>query len=179
MLPSHEHKGFIPYTGTFAEIPDSERHIIVKARVTSVNGNSVVLDRAWQGSETIPFEYLVIATGTRLPAPGCMDSDEKLPSVEYLRKFQAGVQKAQSIVIIGGGAVGVQMATDIKEIYPNKEVTLVHSREHVMPLYDPQLHCIIKERFDELGVKLVHSITSHSFYKHECAELTMAVVRVG
>jgi pyruvate/2-oxoglutarate dehydrogenase complex dihydrolipoamide dehydrogenase (E3) component len=152
-LPSHEHKAFIPYTGIFAGIPDSDRHAIINARVTSLNDKSVVLDRAWEGSEIVPFDYLIIATGTRLPAPGSMDSDEKTSSVEYFQKYQAGVKQAQSIVIVGGGAIGVQMATDIKEIYPNKQVTLVHSREHVMPVYDPRLHGIIKERFDELGIK--------------------------
>lgn len=84
-----------------------------------------------------------------------MDSDEKIPSVEYFQKYQAGVKQAQSILIVGGGAIGVQMATDIKEIYPDKQVTLVQSREHVMPVYDPRLHEIITKRFDELGIKSV------------------------
>lgn len=57
------------------------------------------------------------------------------------------------MVIVGGGAVGVQMATDLKEIYPEKEVTLVHSRTELMPLYHETLSDLIKERFKELGVK--------------------------
>ncbi|KAG9573137.1 FAD/NAD(P)-binding domain-containing protein, partial [Aureobasidium melanogenum] len=58
------------------------------------------------------------------------------------------------ITIIGGGAVGVQMATDIKEVYPEKSVTLVHSRMQLMNKFHPQLDRIIKERCEELGVKL-------------------------
>lgn len=46
------------------------------------------------------------------------------------------------------------MATDIKELYPEKNVTLVHSRKHVMNRFHPALHEIIAERCRELGVKM-------------------------
>lgn len=82
-----------------------------------------------------------------------MQDDEKVPSVHYFQNYQNQVKKANSIVIIGGGAVGVQMACDLKEVYPQKEVTLIHSRERLMPLYHPQMNDIIQNRFKELGVK--------------------------
>ena len=84
-----------------------------------------------------------------------MQSDEKQESVGYFKTYQTGVKKADKIVIIGGGAVGVQMATDLKEVYPEKTVTLVQSRKTVMPRYHPRLHEIIKNRFDQLGVDLI------------------------
>ena len=124
----------------------------MKARVLSAQPTQIILDREWQGSKAIPFDYLVAATGTRLPAPGSMQSDEKLPSVDYFKQYQAGVKKAQTIVIVGGGAVGVQMACDLKEVYPDKNVTLIHSRDQLMPVYNEKLSNIIKERFAELGV---------------------------
>ena len=82
-----------------------------------------------------------------------MQDDEKALSVKYFQTYQKGVQEAASIVIVGGGAVGVQMATDLKEIYPEKNVTLVHSRDRLMPLYHPKMDEIIRDRFKELGVK--------------------------
>jgi NADH dehydrogenase FAD-containing subunit len=123
--------------------------------VLNVSKNVVTLDRPWQGSTTIPFEYLVLATGTRLPAPGSVVAEDKPSGVELFRAYQQGILAADSIAIVGGGAVGVQMATDIKEYYPSKEVTLIHSREHVMPRFHPRLHDIISKRFDQLGVNLV------------------------
>jgi NADH dehydrogenase FAD-containing subunit len=57
-----------------------------------------------------------------------MQHDDKLPSVEYFKTDQKGVKAARSIVVIGGGAVGVRMATDINEVYPDKEVMMVSSR---------------------------------------------------
>ncbi|GKT49697.1 Fe-regulated protein 8 [Colletotrichum spaethianum] len=158
VVPKHEHKAFIPYSAAFAGSPNSSRHQVIQARANSLRRNSVVLDRDWQGSAEISYDYLVVTTGTELPAPGTMQHDDKSSSVQYLRSYQESVIKASSIVIVGGGAVGVQMATDLKEFYPDKEITLVHSREHLMPLYHSKLDEIVKSRFSELGVKSVDYI---------------------
>ncbi|KAL1876729.1 hypothetical protein Plec18167_005137 [Paecilomyces lecythidis] len=154
IVPDHEHKAFIPYSNLFAATPDPSTHAVVQARVLSVQPQHVKVDREWQGSKEIPFEYLAIATGTVLSPPGNMPSLDKQSSIQYLRKYQSEIKRAKSIVIAGGGAVGVQMATDLKEYYPNKEVTVVQSRPRVMPQFHEKFHGIVQERFDELGVRL-------------------------
>ncbi|KAF7158933.1 hypothetical protein CNMCM5623_004112 [Aspergillus felis] len=155
IVPGQEHKAFIPYSGIFSSVPRPSTHAVVQARVLSVNPRFVTLDRQWQDSKQIPYEYLAIATGTRLAQPAGMKDDDKVSSVEYLRNHQTDIKRAKSILIVGGGAVGVQMATDLKEYYPDKKVTLVQSRARVMPLFHEQLHEVIKKRFDELGVRLI------------------------
>lgn len=84
-----------------------------------------------------------------------MESEEKLPSVQYFKKYQKQVLAASSVVIVGGGAVGVQMATDLKELYPAKKVTVVQSRDRLMPKFHPQFHDLIMQRFAELGVEVI------------------------
>lgn len=128
---------------------------MVQARVTSIRPEHVELDREWQGATQIPFDYIVVATGTRLSKPAAMEHDDKPSSVQYLQSHQADVKRSKSILIVGGGAVGVQMATDLKEFYRDKEVTVVQSRPRVMPNFHPRLHEIIQKRFDELGIKLI------------------------
>lgn len=128
---------------------------MIQARVLSVQPHHVELDRDWQGSKQIPFDYVVLATGTRLSKPAAMETDDKPSSVGYLQKHQAEVKRSHSIMIVGGGAVGVQMATDLKEYYPEKDITVVQSRPRVMPNFHPQLHEIVKRRFDEMGIRLI------------------------
>lgn len=132
------------------------RHQIARARAVSLRPHELTLDREWQGSRTLPFDFLVVATGTRLSPPGTMPDEGKPASVRYLQAYQRAVRGAGRIVIVGGGAVGVQMACDLKEVYgPAKTVTLVHSRERLMPAYHEALSRIVKDRFAELGVRLV------------------------
>ena len=152
-MPHHEHKAFIPYSSVFSSASNPSQHSVIKAKALSLHKNHITLDRDWQGSKKLPFEYVVVATGTRLPSPGSMEHNEKALCVEYFKSYQQSVQKATSIAIVGGGAVGVQMATDLKEVYPDKKVLLVHSRDQLMPLYHPKMDEIIRERLKELGVK--------------------------
>ncbi|KAL4802832.1 hypothetical protein BDV18DRAFT_146672 [Aspergillus unguis] len=151
VLPGHEHKAFIPYTHLFP----SPAHAVIPARVLSVHAHHVKLDKEWRGSDQIPFEYLVVATGTRLSQPAGMRDNDKVSSVAYLQGHQRDIKNANSILIAGGGAVGVQMATDLKELYPQKEVTVVQSRPQLMPQYHVRLHELIKSRFEELGIKFI------------------------
>jgi apoptosis-inducing factor 2 len=140
----------------FSSAPNtSDLPTIIQARVVSVQPEHVKLDREWQGSNQVPFSYLAVATGARLAEPGSMKHDDKLSSVQYLRNHQEDVKKSNSVLIVGGGAVGIQLATDMKEYYPEKEVVVVHSREHLMPLFHPKMHDLVKKRFDELGIKYV------------------------
>ncbi|KAJ5772738.1 hypothetical protein N7457_007634 [Penicillium paradoxum] len=155
IVPGQEHKAFIPYSGIFNTSPNPASHSVVQARVLSVRPTHIELDREWQGSKQISFDYVVLATGTRLSKPAAMDDDDKPSSVEYLQRHQASVKASQSILVVGGGAVGVQMATDLKEYYPDKEVTMVQSRPRVMPNFHSQLHDLIKRRFDALGIRLI------------------------
>ncbi|KAI0536849.1 hypothetical protein GGR58DRAFT_375744 [Xylaria digitata] len=155
IVPTYEHKAFIPFSGVFAAAPSPDRHHVVRARVSALHKDRVVLDREWQGVHEIPYDYLVVATGTNLRAPGTMQDEEKPLSVKYLQNYQRRLKSSRSVAVIGGGAVGVQMATDLKEIYPEKEITLIHSRDQLMPLYHKNLSEIIKARCQELGINLV------------------------
>jgi pyruvate/2-oxoglutarate dehydrogenase complex dihydrolipoamide dehydrogenase (E3) component len=155
ILPGHEHKAFIPYTNLFTSLSEKTNNTVIQARVLSVHPHHITLDRPWNNDAKIPFDYLVLATGTRLTEPAGMRDNEKMASVTYLQNHQNEIKNAKSILIAGGGAVGVQMATDLKEVYPHKEVTVVQSRDVLMPQYHPALHGLIKGRFDELGVKYV------------------------
>jgi NADH dehydrogenase FAD-containing subunit len=39
------------------------------------------------------------------------------------------VKAAKKIVVIGGGAAGVELSGDIRDDYKTKDVTLIHPRE--------------------------------------------------
>lgn len=69
-------------------------------RPLSIDGESEV--------DTLEAAAVVIATGTRLSPPGTVPFDDKKRGVEYFRGLQGKVEKADRIVILGGGAVGVR-----------------------------------------------------------------------
>ncbi|KAL7411771.1 hypothetical protein BDY24DRAFT_435652 [Mrakia frigida] len=158
--PGSEHKAFIPFTSHLFPPP----HLIVQASALSIANSTaegrvlqldrgVSLDEGASTTDKIPFDALVLATGTRLQPPGTMPGTEKKEGVEFFQKHQKEVEKAQRIVLLGGGAVGVQMATDIKTLYPSKSVVVVHSRPNLMPRFHTKLSEICLEKFAEFGIE--------------------------
>lgn len=149
------HKAFIPYQKSRLGLEGA----IIQAKALELSKDTITLDREVEldGVKTkhIPYAALAITTGTKLSPPSTLPGSEKLNGTQYLRAHAAQVEASKKIVIIGGGAVGVQMATDIGQLFPSKDVTLVHSRDTVMSKFHPSLHSIVAQRFSELGVKTV------------------------
>ncbi|KAJ4311858.1 hypothetical protein N0V94_007733 [Neodidymelliopsis sp. IMI 364377] len=149
------HKAFIPYQKSRLGVEGC----VVQARAVELTGEEVLLDRRVEidGREVdrVSYAALAITTGTKLSAPSTLPGSGKLDGTTYLRRHAAQVEASGKIVVIGGGAVGVQMATDIKQLFPSKSVTLVHSRENLMSKFHPGLHSIVAQRCGELGIDLV------------------------
>ena len=105
-VPNHEHKAFVPMTNIFSEAV-CEAHVIC-AKVDSVNDVHVTLDRSVPGfGQDIDWAYLVLATGSTLPAPVCA-FERKIDGVRFLRDSQERIKKAHSVALLGAGAVGVR-----------------------------------------------------------------------
>lgn len=43
-------------------------------------------------------------------------------------------------VVAGLPDLSTEFATDVADVYPTKEVTLVHSRDQLLPRFDKQMH---------------------------------------
>lgn len=152
-------KAFVPFMpGTFYDCP-ANSGTVVQAIAVDVDTATVHLDRpvlidGIQYSK-VPYAFLVIATGTRMPPPNNLLSSEKGDGVAFLDDHARKVRHSQHVVFIGAGACGVQMATDTKEAFPHKRVTLLHSRQQTMNRFLPRLDEIVKQRCEELGIELV------------------------
>lgn len=107
------------------------------------------------GERVVEWEYLVVATGCEQPVPARLRSRDTEEACEELRTMQRRIKMAEKVAVVGGGAVGTELAADIADTYPMKEVVLVHSREKLLTAFGERLHAYAMERFDQLGVRVV------------------------
>ncbi|KAL3492118.1 hypothetical protein BJX62DRAFT_203575 [Aspergillus germanicus] len=148
-----EERAFIPYTALEAGAPNGSLRR-VQGTVSWVNRDEqkVILD----SGEEFPFSYLAIATGSTQPLPVQVESTERTDACDELRAVQTHIKTSQKIAILGGGAVGVELASDIKDFYPDKGVTLVHSRASLLNRFGPKLQeYALRALRDELGVRVL------------------------
>ncbi|KKA29552.1 hypothetical protein TD95_001660 [Thielaviopsis punctulata] len=155
VVSGYEDKAFIPYG---AHVPEHARHLVtyVHDRVVGVTSTHVQLQDAGPDG-AIRYDFLVLATGAGAgdALPSRVGTEDKINGVERLRDMQAAVGKARRVVVAGGGAAGVEFAADAKEKYPNKSVTLVHSRAGVMNRFGLGLQMEALRGLQSLGVEVI------------------------
>lgn len=79
------------------------------------------------------YDYFVAATGLRRVWPVVPQSlTYKQYLLEAERQINAVASARNGVVVVGGGAVGVEMAAELKLSQPNVRVTLVHSRDKLL-----------------------------------------------
>ncbi|KAL8408898.1 hypothetical protein RB594_007362 [Gaeumannomyces avenae] len=157
----HEHKAFIPYGPHLAGVGAAPGRLRwVTGRVASASRGSVTLqgdDDDGGDGEVIPYDYLVVATGSGAGAtlPSRVGAADREGGLGRIREMQRRVAGAARVVVVGGGAAGVELAADAKARYPDKDVVLVHSRPAVMHRFGPELQAAALEGLRGLGVEVV------------------------
>ncbi|KAK7002471.1 apoptosis-inducing factor B [Favolaschia claudopus] len=173
VLAGHEHKAFVPYDNIFnCKQLDLKRHIFLRAHIQSLGPNSVKLSRAFPehgiDSDTLHFDYAIYALGSHLPSPlnlwhAAPDGKpsvqsyggSKAESIAWLRGKQRAIEDANSVLVVGGGALGIQFATDIAAVYPGKPVTLLHSRTRLLPRFDSEMHTEVLQAMESANINVI------------------------
>jgi NADH dehydrogenase FAD-containing subunit len=150
MTGGRERYAFVPFDGIAATAPRGAfRH--VQDTAISIKDGKVYLE----SGEVIEYAYLVIATGSRGSIPAKLKSTEIDDACKEMQGVQESIQAAQRIAIVGGGAVGVELAADIKSFYPEKDVTIVHSRERLLSRFRPRLHDYVYKKLQDMGINII------------------------
>ena len=141
-------------------LPKSVTHI--KATVTKLEGLSATLSTG----DVVTFDVCVIAVGaaTRWPALG---RGPPLPGhdgtmqrrLEILDREGKKLLSKNSVLIVGGGLIGVEVAGDLAS-YASKEdkeidITLVHAKGQLCPEFNEKAAFIAKAKLESLGVKVI------------------------
>ncbi|GJN81606.1 hypothetical protein PLIIFM63780_005141 [Purpureocillium lilacinum] len=153
VVKGHEHKAFIPYGGLVRDNPEGVLRWVTD-RVASVTEKTVHLENS---GEDIPYDILVIATGSGVDKglPSRVNATDKLAGMKLMQELQQKIELAETVVVVGGGAAGVEIATDAKHLYPKKHVILVHSRDAVMHRFGKGLQKSALEGLQTLGVEVI------------------------
>ncbi|GBE85966.1 iron uptake cluster protein [Sparassis latifolia] len=79
----------------------------------------------------------------------------KVEGIQWIKRYHERIESASSVLVVGGGALGIQYATDVADAYPTKRVTLLHSRAQLLPRFDEGMHKEILARLSALNVDTI------------------------
>ncbi|OVA07140.1 Pyridine nucleotide-disulfide oxidoreductase [Macleaya cordata] len=104
--------------------------------------------------QQIPYDYLVVASGH----DDCVPRNRSERLEEYQTENEK-IKSADSILIIGGGPTGVELAAEIAVDFPEKKVTLVHNKPRLLDFIGPKAS---RKTLDWLTSKKVEVILGQS-----------------
>lgn len=143
--PSLLDRGLIPYDNLL------KHGKIVQARAESVDKQGVVLDNG----DRIEADYVVVATGSSHALPFRPKGND----IEGLRAGNGAIHNkliaANSVAIVGAGAVGTELAGEIAHFMPEKSVTLISSDANLFPAQPSGFGRALERKLRAAGVQLI------------------------
>lgn len=121
--------------------------------IASLNAKQATLTNG----DVICFKQAVIASGSRYPSLPLAKSNSQF---DYAGRNQemltehASLAAAKSVLVMGGGAVGVELAGEIASAFPDKEITLSHSGDVLLQGMKPKAQLKAYEQLTAKGVKV-------------------------
>ncbi|KAF8330676.1 hypothetical protein F5887DRAFT_1178575 [Amanita rubescens] len=147
-----EEQAFIPLDNLFQH----GRGTLMVGKVASItdqgpHGGYVTLE---DGTK-VDWSVLVLAPGSIWEGPAAFP-DTREESLNHMREWKRKLQAARTIVIAGAGAVGVELGTELKYRFPDKDITIVHNQELPMnDSYPEKWRNALDRRIRKQGIKLI------------------------
>ncbi|CAK4257372.1 unnamed protein product [Aphanomyces euteiches] len=143
--------------GIAEEIQD--KHVVVRQTVN---------DQAEATTTNLPFDYLVLATGSSYTSPIKVANDHVEKALEDTAN---NIRAASSVLVVGGGPVGVEVAAEIACAYSSKRVTILEGNPRLV--HNSRLKDSFRQQLSNklaqldakvmLGERLPERLTAHNF----------------
>ncbi|CAE6399795.1 unnamed protein product [Rhizoctonia solani] len=119
---SIDERGLIPNDRVF----DSTVKV-VRSNIKQITPTEVITE----SGDVVPYEHLVLATGSIWSGPLALP-DKRDDAIQHFKSFKKQLAAAEHILIVGGGAVGLEYTGEIQHYYPNKKVVIIHGGSELM-----------------------------------------------
>lgn len=137
----------------------------IKARLnndhcTVINGFAKILDsirQVWRiecNGLLYEAQYIMICTGSTNfvpPIPGIKDNPAVWDSTDAL----AATELPKSVIIVGGGVIGMEFATLYHEL--GVPVTVIEAMPSILPNLDPEVVQILLDKYRKAGINILTS----------------------
>ena len=154
------HKSIARPMPTFSS---TSSHEFVHGCVKQINAKSIVVHAFGTATAnaarttTIAYDHIIIATGADYRAPITPSPNETDYRTRHAtwQDQAARLQSAKSVLILGGGAVGTELAAEIACHFPEKQLSIVDGQERLLPLFPRETSDHASRWFTDRGVELL------------------------
>jgi len=133
------------------------KSIVVRAFTTAMGAAVEAASADAARTIIISYDHIIIATGADYRAPVTPSPNETDYRTRHAtwREQAARLRLAESVLILGGGAVGTELAAEIACHFPEKRLAVVDGRERLLPLFPRAASEHARRWFADRGVELL------------------------
>lgn len=144
--PEWAHQVFFPYRTLL------EHGRVIRDHAASVDPAGVTLAHGGR----VDADYLVLATGSSYsyPARPRHGATGAAQALSELRATHGQLSRAERVLILGAGPVGLELAGEIREVWPRKRIVIVDPAEELLAGFLPEVRRELRRQLDELGIEL-------------------------
>jgi NADH dehydrogenase FAD-containing subunit len=144
--PSWLPRIFLPYAGllTNGRVLRDRAVVVDPHRVVTASGEEIFAD------------YVVLATGSSYPFPAKTDLVDAHHAQEQVRQTHRALAQADRVLLVGAGPVGIELAGEIRHVWPEKSIVLLGVADEVLGgPYMPELQAELRRQLVEVRVELI------------------------
>ncbi|MBM3232020.1 hypothetical protein FJZ21_01420 [Candidatus Pacearchaeota archaeon] len=134
-----KHKGYLP---------DSK---VVVGHVKKIDKKNILL----VGGKKVPYDYLVIASGSNYNTPIKEQDTFFATRVKHLLEANKKIQNSNKIAIVGAGLVGIELAAEIATHYNDKKVTVISSGSKILERNSSKAGNYARKFLENRGVEII------------------------
>lgn len=149
-----------------AHIQVEHAHYLRRASILVGEVSDVTPSLVFVGKKKIPFDYLALCSGSSYNAPIKEQHVVLASRSSHLLNAYHQLSAAESVLIIGGGIVGVELAAEILTHYGNKELTLVHQGATLIERNHPLSGRIATRFLQKRGARIIFNERVEDAHAH-------------
>jgi dihydrolipoamide dehydrogenase len=135
---------------SIVQLLDSQKVRLLRGTGRLKGPHEVVVETA-QGIEELEADFIVVATGSRPRVPEFAPVDGE--RVLTTRQAYPPPELPEHMIVVGSGVTGVEFTHMFDAL--GSKVTLLVSRQQVLPLKDPEVAAALEDEFMRQGVTLL------------------------
>ena len=126
---------------------------VIHGTAMAVRGTTVEVS----GHGPIEADYLVLATGTAYPFPAKHMEPSSVVAKARIERVHANLEQSSRVLIVGAGAVGIELAGEITSVFPDVKVTMLEAADKILPAgdYKPEIREAISAQLTQRGVEII------------------------
>jgi NADH dehydrogenase FAD-containing subunit len=125
---------------------------VVRDRAAEVDAGRVALS---SGAELVP-DLIVLASGSTYPYPAKSGTDDSATAIARYRASHDELARAARVLIIGTGPTGLELAGEISDRWPEKQILVLESEPEILSgPYKRELREEVRSQLDARGVAFV------------------------